>query len=118
MERGEDGREHAFDVLDDLVVPEAQYAPSALFEPLGSLRVADAIGVLPAIGFENQRMVEADEIDDEWPDPMLASEFEPCQLSAAQCSPKPALDIGRMCAESLCEPILHGANSTMSGAAG
>ena len=50
--------------------------------------------MLPSIDLNNEAMFEADEIDDEGPDWMLAAKPHPCRAAGTQMKPKPALRIG------------------------
>jgi hypothetical protein len=67
---------HALDIRKDVGVPKPDDAPAALFEPRRAPVIVCIVGVLPAISFNDQATFEADEIDDERSEAMLAAEFE------------------------------------------
>jgi hypothetical protein len=79
------------------VVPESNYAEAAAREVLRALKVIEqAIGVLPAIKFNNQARAYTDEIRDESPDRHLASESIPTHASVAQVVPETPFGIRRV----------------------
>jgi hypothetical protein len=75
--------EHAFGVGEDVVVPESQHALALTLEPFGSLGVRLVVGVLTAIGLDNQMMLGADEVDDISADGVLSPELETGQTPPA-----------------------------------
>jgi hypothetical protein len=66
---------HAFRIGKNIVVPESQDTPTAVFEPGRAPRIVFTIGVLPAIGLDGKTMLDASEIDDEPPYWMLTAKF-------------------------------------------
>lgn len=66
----------AIDIREDIVIPETNDAPAAPLKPRGPPFIVRVVGVLTAVGFDDQATFEANEIDDERAKPMLAAEFE------------------------------------------
>jgi hypothetical protein len=67
----------------DFVVPEAQNAPALALEPCGAAAIVVIVGVLTAIGFDNQTMLRTGEIDDEIADRVLSAEAVTAQPAVA-----------------------------------
>jgi hypothetical protein len=95
VEGGEDDDQHAFGVGEDVVVPEADDAIAAGFEPGG----ADVVsrfrsGVLAAVDLDDQLRLRTEEIDDLAADRLLAAEAPAMELLAAQTRPEAELGVG------------------------
>jgi hypothetical protein len=73
--------EHAIRVAQYVVIPEAQQPVTARGKPRIATLVASATGVLTAIGFDDQVQIEADEVDNERANGLLAPELRPVQLA-------------------------------------
>ncbi len=84
---GGDFSEHAFDILDYLVVPEPD---QSIAEPLdlGRSQIVLSAGVLPTIHFEDETVFGTEEVGDVGSDGCLTSEFEAAQAPAAQMMPE------------------------------
>jgi hypothetical protein len=81
--------------LQHFVVPESQYAKSALGENCAALRVeVDAIGVLCTVDFDNQVGLDTNEVDDVAADWNLSPKLEPRQAPCTQVGPQQALHFG------------------------
>ena len=75
----------AIGIAQDIVVPEAQDAIASLLEPARAPRVFRlALRMLPAINFNDEACLGAEEIDDVRTDRLLAAEAKPAELTAAQ----------------------------------
>ena len=85
---------HPFGVGENVVVPEPKNTPAPAFEPRSSFRVVHAIGMLPAIGFDHQSMLDAGKVDNEGTKWVLTTKFEALQSPIAQCRPEPTFGIG------------------------
>ena len=88
--------ENALEILQDLVVPESDDPESLSLQPVrapGIGRLLDR--VLPAIQFDDESLLEAEEIHVIGSDGNLGSESMPVELLAPKPSPKVALRIGR-----------------------
>ena len=118
LQSGENRRENAVEIFHDLVVPIAQHPPSVIFEPLRSHGIGSAVRVLAAIDLDDQRSIEADKVDDIWPQRTLPSELEPAELAVAQCRPKPALGSGQVYSEVSDKLIRHLSDASTRGWAG
>lgn len=90
-----DEREHAFQILGDLIVPETQSAPAEGGE--GSLAlgiVLCVVGMLAAVGFDHQSRLRAGEVGDIAGEPHLLAEFRSTEAAVAEMGPEQAF-LGR-----------------------
>ena len=87
---------HAVDVSEHVVIPEAQYAIALRLEKPRSLRVAPRLlVVLPAVDFDDQTCVMADEINDIATEVNLATKMRSFQREAVtEIPPESALRVG------------------------
>jgi hypothetical protein len=81
-------------VAQSLVVPKPDYLPAPAFEPGSSLFVYGIVRMLTAIDFDNQSMLGAGEVDNEFADRMLSPELVTRQTPIAQSRPHPPLGVG------------------------
>jgi hypothetical protein len=68
--------------------------------------------MLPAIQFDNQLSLEANEVPDKWPDRCLAAKLESVQLHVTEFAPKAFFRVGevlakRACAIAICGVLAH-----------
>jgi hypothetical protein len=75
--------QHAIQILQDVVIPEANDSVAGIDEKGGPLRV-DRLIVLTTINLDYQCRIPAKEIDDVWLDCDLSSEFPAFQLSGTE----------------------------------
>ena len=88
-----DRLQHAVEIAQHLVVPEADDAKACGFQKRRSRRVGfDA--VLPAIDFHDQRCLEAQQVGDEVINGNLPPELRATELPVAQSRPQQRLCIG------------------------
>jgi hypothetical protein len=90
----EDIGQHAIEVGQNLVVPEAQDDVAHRFEYGCAVGIAGSRlrqAMLAAIEFNHDVMLETGEVDNEAPDRHLPLELQLVLLPAAQRRPKPAL---------------------------
>jgi hypothetical protein len=87
--------EHAVEILDDIVVPEAQDAESRLLQQaratpifLGSRRV------LATVQLDDELLLMANEIGCEAEDRFLSTELRVVELAIAQAAPQQFLNVG------------------------
>ena len=100
QEFGSDGFEDAFDVFDDLVVPEAEDCVAGRFDLSRASGVSDAVSMLPAVEFDHQPCFDAGEVGDIGADQELAAEFCVFDLPGAQALPQDPFDFGCIPAQS------------------
>ena len=83
LDRQPDHGRDALRVGEDLGVPKPDHAPTASREIRGPARIDSALVVLPAVGFDNQAMLDADEAGDERADRVLAAKLVAAQPPVA-----------------------------------
>ena len=94
-----DGQKDAVNILQYVVVPEAQRPIAVRREPRVSSFVARAVGVLAAIHLNNELCLQTGEICDEWADRALLAEVKPIQLLVPQVVPQLSLGVGQIATE-------------------
>ena len=92
----QNARRNPVTIFYNLVVPKSQDAPAFFFKEGIAPIVIAGLGMLPAIGFDDEPGFGTCKIDDIWGDHELSSET-PAQLLVAQQVPKRPLGIGRIC---------------------
>ena len=95
----QDGGENAVGILQDVVVPEADYAVAVGFYHRGTRFVGGAVAVLAAVEFDGQPRRSASEIDHEVANRVLARKLEPIQLAGPQMRPEPSFRVGHIVAQ-------------------
>jgi hypothetical protein len=86
-ERSEDLRQNAFGVRQYIVVPEAEDSPALSCKMSVARFVAQGVGVLSAIDFDDHTCVDAGEIDDVGRNRMLTAESPSAELVIAKAGP-------------------------------
>ena len=94
-----DRGENAVGVLQDVVVPEADYAVAVGFDDFGAPVVGEIVGVLAAVELHRQPGGAAGEVDDEIANRVLADEFDAVQLTGAQVRPQSPFRVGHVAAQ-------------------
>ena len=95
-----------FSFLKNLIIPKPQNSKARRCKELGSLLIfSNCIRMLPAIQFNDQLLLQTDEIEHEIVERVLAAKFD-TELLAAQMLPKQAFGIGGVVAEFLRNPVL------------
>ena len=69
---------------EDIIVPEAENTIPAVAKPRIANRVVRTIIVLSPVDFNDQAMIEANEVGDVWADGMLSAKSAAGQLAAPQ----------------------------------
>ena len=101
-QRDDDGFHYVVGSLQRIVVPDAQYAKPQRFERMRAFRVTRVlIEMLAAIEFDDQTMLDADEIHDITVDGMLATKLR-AELAGAQARPESLFDVGWRLAHDFC----------------
>ena len=72
------------------------------FEPSGPSEVGLAVGMLSAIGLDNEAERDARKIDNEWADRMLSAKFPTSHTSIPQDRPQTPLGVGQRSAQVTC----------------
>jgi hypothetical protein len=92
--------EHAIDVSDHVVIPEAQDAIALAFEKSGTLRIGGGhFGMLPAINLDDESSVVTGKVHDVGPQPNLPSEMRARNgQTMPQMPPEFLLCLGWRCA--------------------
>ena len=88
LQRLQDGGGDSFRVFEDVAIPETQNAEALGFKPGCSRRVGFRIGMLAAIGFDDQFQLQAGEVRHEAADRTLAAEFDAAEGTIAQEPPQ------------------------------
>ena len=96
MERGVDHLEHAARILEHLIVPETENSKAPITKMGIAAAVCEALGVLTAVGFDDQPSLKASKIDDIRIDHMLTTELRLRHAPVAKHGPKPSLSWGRV----------------------
>jgi len=87
--------EHAVQLTQDGVVPEAQDAKAGLLQDFGSGGIiCGLVGMLPAIQLHDQFGLEAGEVGEIAVDRDLSAELEAVELPVPQAEPKPSFGLG------------------------
>ena len=98
-ERLQDRGNNALDIAKHVVVPEPHDAIAFLRQELAASAIRCRVCMLPAIDFNDEALLEADEIGHERADRVLAPKAVPVQLSLPEMAPKVPLGIGHVAAE-------------------
>jgi hypothetical protein len=94
LQRFANNTEHAFLILQDVVVPEAENSPASTGQKrIASVMVARS-RMLTAVGLDNQPGVDASEVDEIRPDRKLSTESETEPVSPEEI-PQTLLGVGR-----------------------
>jgi hypothetical protein len=82
------------------VVPEAQDGKALDFEPVGAPSIVlSLVSVLATVDLDDQLALQADEVDDEWTQRLLATELVAQHLAPAQPGPQGPLGVGHVLAQ-------------------
>ncbi|AOG10776.1 hypothetical protein BSY240_1409 [Agrobacterium sp. RAC06] len=84
------------EMLQDLVVPEAQDAEAFGTEEGVTIKVVEAVAVLAAVDLNDQPGFEADEIEDVAAQRYLSAEFGAGELAVAERAPEHGFGCGRV----------------------
>lgn len=99
FQRCSDLVDHTIELLQHLMIPEPQHAPSACFQIRRAPLVGGRISMLAAIELDDQPRLDAGEVGNVRRHRMLATKPR-TQIAAAQCAPEQRFDIRRLCAQS------------------
>src|SRR4026208_40298 len=94
-----DGQEDAVNVLQHVVVPEAQRAIAMCDEPSVAHLVGRAVGMLAAIHLDNELCLQAGKVCDEWADRTLLAKVKAIQLLLSQVVPQLSLTVRQVATE-------------------
>ena len=76
-------------VFEDLLIAEADHCPAIRFDlSLPFLVVFINVVVVPAIDFDDQLLIDAGKVRDEWRNGKLASELEVAQAAGSESTPE------------------------------
>ncbi|MEA3062722.1 MAG: hypothetical protein QOJ94_2503 [Sphingomonadales bacterium] len=89
----EDRQQHAIEISEYVMVPEAENA-KALAAEIGCPRPIPFRRVLSAVGFNDQSSFQTAEVGDVWPDRPLPAEFMSAQAARPKLAPQGLLGIG------------------------
>jgi hypothetical protein len=97
----ENGLDDTIGVRQHVVVPEAKHEVTQPFQGQSSLRVLlDTLCMLPAVKFDDDPCIGANEVDDEPINRRLPSEFPAFETAIAQAKPQHAFGIRLMATKS------------------
>lgn len=94
-----DYRQNAVEILENLVVPEADHAVAVGFDDAGAVRVGGAFGMLPSVQFNREAQASAREVGDEVADWKLPGELRALEPARAQVQPQALFSVGRIVAQ-------------------
>jgi len=97
FEFGQEHLEDPFQVLDDIVVPDADHSITERAEVAVALPVFRVLGMLAAVEFDNQAPLAASKVNVVAIDRLLTDEFEAAELPTANAYPQREF-CGRECA--------------------
>ena len=103
----QNGVNHPIGIGKNLVVPKPDHTPSLAFQPKGSTAVALAVGMLPAVHFDDQTMGDTGEIKNDRAQWVLTPEFVALKTSPSQSRPQPTLGISQSSPQLACLAIGH-----------
>jgi len=89
LDCAQDHFEHAVDILEDIVIPESKHLESSLAQAFVTVViVSDSVGMLAAVEFDDEFLLEASEVKDVVPVGVLPAELGAGQLATAQVLPE------------------------------
>jgi len=97
--RRSDFHQDPIEIVEDIVVPEAEHGVTIGLDNTRPLGIAGAFRMLPTIQFDHQPRAATAEIRHVRADRVLANEFGSLQLSASQTRPQPRLHVRRASAQ-------------------
>src|SRR6185312_3810629 len=92
----QDGLEHHFDVLQNVVVPKTQHRETLVAQPCITCRIVHAAVVLPAICLDDQTRTEMHEVHDIWPDRLLPAELVIAHAVRSEMAPEQLFRVGHV----------------------
>jgi len=95
-------REHAFEIRQNVIVPEAHYRESLTPKPLIARRVGGFARVLPAVHFDYDTLLEREKVCHVRSNRNLPPELGGGKASIAQQVPELALGVGHAMAQRSC----------------
>jgi hypothetical protein len=98
---------NAFDISQNVVVPEPQHAVAMLNQPSVAHRVVLAFCMLAAVDLDYKTFLPTNKIGNVRPDRLLAYKLEACQRSRTKISPKLLFGASRTLAQSSGQPRLR-----------
>ena len=96
-------------VLKNVVVPETDHTVAVGFDDLGSLSVGQAVGMLPAVAFDDEAQAAANEVRDVAANRVLPGELN-TELLRPKARPQAAFGIGHVrpkLARKACQPLFR-----------
>lgn len=105
-------------VLAHLGVPHAVNAVSGLAQPFAASFVPNSMETLPVVSsvdLNDKPSLEVHEVDDVWPERMLAAELQASNPPFAKLGPKNAFFLGRVPAQTPCSVVRHDPTSMRQG---
>ena len=94
-----DYRQNTVQILEDLVVPEADHAVAVGFDQPRAICVGGAARMLPAVELDGEAQAAAREVGDEVSDGVLAGEFGALNTARSQVQPQSLLRLGGFIAQ-------------------
>jgi len=87
--------QHSIGLFQHDIIPKPNYPKAFRFKTSCSLAIAGSLlGMLPAIQFHNQLLLEADEINDVWWNRVLSPKLKSAEVTVFQLQPEPQFRIG------------------------
>jgi hypothetical protein len=99
--------QYSISSLQHIIIPKPYHPISLISQPFITPTVCITLSMLAPINFDDQTVLEANEIDDIRPYRYLPLDFEPAEPMRAQMIPKPLLGISHPSAKLLCLSPLH-----------
>ena len=95
----QDRRHDALGFHENFVVPEAKHSESTFKQPRVTSGIACGFQMLAAVDFDDQSLVQANEVGDKGADGMLTSKSRSFDLMKAQVLPEPPFRFGHFRAQ-------------------
>jgi hypothetical protein len=92
--------QNPIDILDHIIVPEAQNSIVMIAKPLVANGVASAFGVLTTVNFNDQALLPANQVYDVGTNRLLANEFHSAERARADTVPDSLFRDGGLLAKS------------------
>ena len=97
VQRIPDRLQYQVQILEHQIIPESNHPEALRVQPVGAAIIfLGLLSLLSAIQLQDQPVLEADEIGDEWTDLSLSTESASIELTMAQVIPKVLLRFGHV----------------------
>jgi hypothetical protein len=95
FQNAQDRFDYSTGIAENIVVPKPDHFPTLALQPSRSASIGRTVCMLTAVGFDDEMVLGAREIDDVTAYWMLVTKFELQQTPIAQSRPHASLGVGR-----------------------